>query len=250
MRIRVFSDIHLEFADWEPPAGDADVVVIAGDLHPKREGLAWISRHFSSVPVIYVAGNHEFYGGVHEKRLDELQAVASAAGNIRFLENASAWIGDVLFLGCTLWTDFNLFQDPAAAGAAAAREMTDYRRIRTLPHYRRLKGRQTSAWHAASRQWLESELRSHQGARIVVVTHHAPSPLSLDPSHPKRLIDAAYASHLDELVAGSGACLWIHGHTHRSVDYPIGPTRVFANQRGYPGQTNTGFDERAVVTVV
>jgi Icc-related predicted phosphoesterase len=83
-----------------------------------------------------------------------------------------------------------------------------------------------------------------------VVTHHAPSPLSLDPSHPKRLIDAAYASHLDELVAGSGACLWIHGHTHRSVDYPIGPTRVFANQRGYPGQTNTGFDERAVVTVV
>lgn len=199
MRIRVFSDIHLEFADWEPPAAEADVVVIAGDLHPKREGLAWI--------------------------------------------------GDVLFLGCTLWTDFNLFQDPAAAGAAAAREMTDYRRIRTLPHYRRLKGRQTAAWHAASRQWLESELRSHPGARIVVVTHHAPSPLSLDPCHPKGLIDAAYASNLDELVAGSGASLWVHGHTHRSVDYPIGPTRVFANQRGYPGQANTGFREDAVLVV-
>jgi predicted phosphodiesterase len=249
MRIRVFSDIHLEFADWEPPATDADVVIVAGDLHPKPEGIAWITRHFRSVPVVYVAGNHEFYGSTYQKRLNQLQMAAESSGNIRFLENTSTWIGDVLFLGCTLWTDFNLFHDPGTAGAAAAMGMSDYRRIRTLPNYRRIKGRDTSTWHMDSRQWLETELQRHRGVRMVVVTHHAPSPLSLDPTLPSGVMDAAYASRLDDLVAASGACLWIHGHTHCSVDYRIGSTRVFSNQRGYPDQGQTGFDPQAVVTL-
>jgi len=33
MKIRVLSDLHLEFRDWVPPESDADVVVLAGDIH-------------------------------------------------------------------------------------------------------------------------------------------------------------------------------------------------------------------------
>ena len=33
MRIRVLSDLHLEFMDWNPPKAGADVVGLAGDIH-------------------------------------------------------------------------------------------------------------------------------------------------------------------------------------------------------------------------
>ena len=62
MKLLVLSDLHLEFSYFEPVATDADVVVIAGDLHKKDRGLEWLQEHFSDRPVIYVAGNHEYYG--------------------------------------------------------------------------------------------------------------------------------------------------------------------------------------------
>ncbi|HTI69391.1 MAG TPA: metallophosphoesterase [Candidatus Limnocylindria bacterium] len=248
MRIRVLSDIHLEFEDWVPPQVEADVVVIAGDLNKATRGLPWIKRHFPSVPVVYLAGNHEFYGQTLENVLEDLRD-QTQSGQIHFLHNASVEIGEVVFLGCTLWTDFNLYGDPAVAGAYAARGMNDYRLIRTSPAYRRLKGRDTAGFHAQSRRWLEATLPQFAGRKIVVATHHAPSAKSLNPAFEGDLLGAAYASPLDDLVARSGAVLWIHGHTHRSVDYKIGETRIIANQRGYPDQTETGFQPDLVVTI-
>ena len=77
---------------------------------------------------------------------------------------------------------------------------------------------------------------------VVVVTHHAPSALSL--GHDLQFQDAvraAYASNLEELVAGSGAALWVHGHIHRAADYSVGGTRVICNPRGYPDEPGTGI---------
>lgn len=82
----------------------------------------------------------------------------------------------------------------------------------------------------------------------MVVTHHAPSPRSIHPTHRADALSAAYASGLDSLVAGSGAALWVHGHTHYNVDYVLGATRVRTNQRGYPGE-DTGFEPALVLDV-
>lgn len=248
MRLRILSDVHLEFGDWTPPAAAADVVVIAGDLHKEARGIPWIQRHFPGTPVIYLAGNHEFYGSTITGVLDDLRA-ATAGSSIHFLEKESRQIGDLLFLGCTLWTDFALFGDPALSGAIAAQGMNDYRQIRTLPGYRRLKGRDTAAFHRESRGWLERELAAATGRNVVILTHHAPSGQSLSPNSTTEPLSAAYASPLDELVRTSGARLWIHGHTHRSVDYTIGSTRILANQKGYPDQNETGFIPDLVVEV-
>jgi 3',5'-cyclic AMP phosphodiesterase CpdA len=249
MRLRILSDLHLEFDDWVPPAVDADVVIIAGDLHKQSRGIPWLIRHFGGTPVIYVAGNHEFYGAKLPDELGKLKTAAASQPGLHFLENESVLIGEVTFLGCTLWTDFNLHGDPALAGRTAAGSMNDYRQIRVTPGFRRLRGHDTARFHARSRSWLEQEFARLRATRFVVITHHAPSPLSLEPAFANDPLSPAYASRLDDLVATSGAMLWVHGHTHHSVDYRIGATRVLANQKGYPHQADTGFVSDFVVSI-
>ncbi len=248
IRLRILSDLHLEFAPFEPPKAEADVVVLAGDIHPGVRSVRWIQEKFPDLPVVLVLGNHEFYGHALPKLNDDLKA-RCAGSNVHLLDNSGAVIDGVRFLGATLWTDFNLFGSPSHAGRAAAERMTDYKRIRVSPQFSKLKGRDTATLHARSRKWLEVQCQEPFDGPTVVVTHHAPSARSLQPAFQSDLLSAAYASHLDEFVTTCGAALWVHGHTHWSVDYRIGNTRVLANQRGYPDAAPNGFDPALIVTV-
>jgi len=245
----VLSDLHLEFGPFAPPATVADAVVLAGDVDLGVRGVAWAARQFAGRPVIYVAGNHEYYG--HATTLvDKLRARGRELG-VHVLADESAVAAGVRFLGATLWTDFRLFGAAAAPALAdlAGREMVDYRKVRVAPAYRRLRPSDTAAWHARSRRWLERALREPFDGPTVVVTHHAPSRRSLRPEFAADELSAAYASDLEEMVGASGAALWVHGHTHRCLDYPIGGTRVVSNQRGYVDEPVPGFDPGLVVTV-
>lgn len=248
MRLRILSDLHLEFEDWTPPSVEADIVVLAGDINKRNRAVPWIVRHFPDVPVVYIAGNHEFYGSSISGVLGKIRESVSGR-SIHFLENQSVEIQGVIFLGCTLWTDFRLHGSPSSAGPEIARRMNDYRCIRVTPAYRRLNGRDSTAIHMESRSWLEQSLERIGDRRAVVISHHAPSARSLEPGFATDVLSGAYASPLDELVANSKIAAWIHGHTHRSVDYRIGTTRVVSNQKGYPDQTGTGFDPALVIEI-
>src|SRR5690348_16009237 len=105
MRIHILSDLHIEFAPFTPPPIDADVVILAGDSHVGVRGIQWAREIFSDKPVIYVAGNHEFYGGAYPTVLDKLRREAKGS-NVNVVENNLVRVGDIMFLGCTLWTDF------------------------------------------------------------------------------------------------------------------------------------------------
>jgi Icc-related predicted phosphoesterase len=247
MRIRVLSDLHLEFAPVALPQVEADVVVLAGDAGPKRHGLRWAQATFPDTPVLYVLGNHEYYGDVMPKLAGKLRELA-VGSSVQVLENERVELGGVTFLACTLWTDMRLFGDPRAAAVEAEARMTDYRRIRIEPRYRKLRAADSIGLHMSSRRWLESELPRTVGGPTVIVTHHAPSPMALPSAAAAELVAAAYASDLDELVAASGASLWIHGHVHRRSDYHIGSTRVVCNPRGYPDEA-TGFDPALLIHV-
>lgn len=232
MRIHILSDLHLEFGPVALPHVPADVTVLAGDVCPGMRALAWVREQFPDRPVIYVLGNHEFYGGAVPKLIQDFHRTALGS-NVHVLENESIHIGGVRFLGCTLWTDFCLFGDPTVAGRSAAACMNDYRRIRVSPRFRRLKGMDTVMFHACSVRWLKGQFTLRATDPTVVVTHHAPSARSLNPADAEDLLSAAYASNLDELVTASNATLWIHGHTHYAADYYIGKTRILSNQHGY-----------------
>ena len=89
------------------------------------------------------------------------------------------------------------------------------------------------------------------GAKEVLITgadtHNAPSGRSIDAEHAGKSLSASFASDLESLITESGIPLWIHGHTHNNVDYHVGATRIYTNQRGYPDKVLAGFDPGAVI---
>src|ERR1035437_2084388 len=248
MRLRLLSDLHLEFEPFTPRAVESDVVILAGDVGSVRNGLKWALKTFPDRPVIYVLGNHEFYGQKLQKLIKELQELADGT-NVRLLENEQCSIGEVVFLGATLWTGFGLNGNPVVSEVVAQTGMNDYRRIRTLPRYSRLRPSDTRRLHMQSRQWLEDQVFSLKGRKVVVVTHHTPSRESIPPAFDGDACNPAFASDMSRFIVESEARLWAHGHIHYSCDYTLGRTRVLANPRGYPTEPRTGFDPSLIVEV-
>lgn len=167
VRIQFFSDIHLEFAPFAVPETDADVIVAAGDIGLGVSGVQWLLA--LARPAVYVAGNHEYYGG----DFDEVRAAIAAAcagTEVRFLDRAAVEIDGVRFLGATLWTDY------AGGDADTMRllrlAMNDHVQIRRGT--RAFEPEDAFAEHRAACTWLESALASAHHGPTVVVTHHAP----------------------------------------------------------------------------
>ncbi len=248
MKLHLLSDLHLEFRPYDEPAPAVDVVVLAGDVGVGTRGLEWARRHWPDTPVVYVAGNHEYYGEVLPRLTEKLRWQGREHG-VHFLEDEAVEIGGVRFLGCTLWSDFRVTGDIAVARAAAGEVMADYRKIRVGPEHRRLRPDDTAALHARSRRWLEEEIAAGHTQGAVIVTHHAPSLRSIPPEYRADPVSGAFASDLEAVVERSGATLWLHGHTHHCVDYRLGRTRVLANQRGYPDEGVSAFDPGLVLEV-
>ncbi|NKJ07898.1 MULTISPECIES: metallophosphoesterase [unclassified Rhizobium] len=254
MKIWVISDLHLEFGvpfDNDPPK-DVDVVVCAGDVLSKGiiPSIRWLTQHIAlKVPVVFVAGNHEFYhSSIHEsiRQVGE----ANSHPNLHFLENDIVEIKGVLFVGGTLWTDFKLFgRDPQVAMSYARSGMNDYKKIKLskMP-YQKFKPLDAYRKHVETRNFIAGELREHPGQRAVVVTHHAPSPRSVDGGFRYDPLAACYASDLEDLICETGPTLWVHGHLHHRNDYSVGSTRIVSNPRGYPGEA-TGFDPDFIVDI-
>jgi len=244
MKIRIFSDLHLESAPFDPPPAPADVVVLAGDIDNGAAGIEWAQGRFDA-PVLYVAGNHEPYDGEFHATQSALRAAAGRTG-IRFLDCGETVLGGVRFLGCTLWTDFALHGE---AGRKLALEkyagwLVDFRAIRW--RNRMFAADDSVALHDAHRAWLTSRLLAPFPGPTVVVTHHPPHPGSIAPKFATHPLNPAFVSNLEDLMGR--AQLWIHGHTHCALDYTVRGTRVVCNARGYPGE-QTAFVPDLVVEV-
>ena len=230
MKLHILNDLHIEFEDFEPPATDADVVVLAGDIGVGMKGLRWAEDRFPDKPVIYVPGNHEFYH--HDIALIE-ELKAQAPDHIHVLNDDQIIIDRVRFLGSILWTDFSLFGEAERFFAlqTARQRMTDFSIIQN--HGRRFTPEDAIRLHTASRNWLVSVLAEPFDGKTVVVTHHAPSSRSVPARYARDLLAPAFANNLETLMDGDGLSLWIHGHIHDAFDYEIYGTRVVCNPRGY-----------------
>jgi predicted phosphodiesterase len=256
MRLWIMSDLHLEATrGWDLPAAFArpnfDVLVVAGDLITRMEGgVKWLLSRVRDRDVIYVAGNHEFWG-TDLDRMVEKAKIAAAGTNIHILQNDSIIIGGATFLGATGWTDFNLFGDPERAMRAAGEEMNDYKKIRLRNYELRLQPTHTLARHLETRTFLQRELNRPKAAPRVVVTHMGFHGEAIARGSEHDLISAAYTS-CDPI---EGADLWIYGHRHESRDFRVGTTRVVSNAKGYgPWRAtetweNQHFDRNLIVEI-
>lgn len=244
IKLLVYSDLHLEVSYFQPDYAAvkaADVVVLAGDIHQGVAGVVWARNTFLHKPVVYVAGNHEFFGVRQEwdRTLDELRE-AACIHDVHFLENSSVEIAGALFAGCTLWTDFAYFGADRVyeVRQQAESQFADYRAIAAESniHTRRLTTDLSISRHQGSVAWLQRQLALSDPASTVVVTHHFPHHRSCPPRYATAPMTAAYGSNLEtELITRAG--LWIHGHVHHCVDYAVESegrrARVISNPMGY-----------------
>ena len=240
MKLQLLSDLHLETEDFDPePAPGAELLVLAGDVDSRWDGF----ERFAGwpVPVVVVAGNHEFDGRELDTAWPMLREHCARLGFTLLQREAMLFTagdgGCVRILGTTRWSDFDLF-------GAAQRE----RAMRAAGYFMRLMaatrgGRPFDAEGVreeglACRAWLEAELMQPPRGRwdrTLVVTHFAPSLRSADPRYGRQPGTASFCSADDDLLPR--ADLWLHGHLHCRHDYAVPrrgrrASRVVCNARG------------------
>ncbi len=251
MRILVLSDLHLEHKPFDlvlPEAG-VDVVVLAGDLAPTGDEprLRKLLRQAASggQPVIYIAGNHEYYGSNLYRRGVEIRTIVDGIPGVHYLDDSAIQVGAYIFHGTTLWTDFALYGTKDRSMHVASRAINDFTgAIRDGNGF--LSPTDVDGLHQQAVAALELTLRQAGDHQVVVVSHFVPSPLSINPKYDGDSCNPYFCSDLGRLM-GPRVPLWIHGHTHSAFDYihPAG-TRVVCNPRGYPGE-NRHYDTAKIV---
>ncbi|TAM94169.1 MAG: metallophosphoesterase [Rhodanobacteraceae bacterium] len=251
VRLNILSDLHLSLGDLALPETDADVVILAGDIARPGQAMAW-ARRFSR-PVVYVPGNHEFYGSGLPATVASLRSLA-VGSCIHVLDRQECVLCGLRFLGVTMWTDFMLKGDGAPrarAIAQAAERMRDFSHIDSAEHPGTpFTPEESTRVFRGQLDWLAQKLAEPCECPTVVVTHHAPSRRSVHPRFADAPLNAAFASDLERLMGGGRVALWVHGHMHDSFDYVVRGTRVVCNPRGYAGiEENPAFDPRLVVEV-
>lgn len=253
MKLNILSDLHLNMALLAAPKNDADVVILAGDIARPQEALRWAQS--LAKPVLYVLGNHEFYGSTITGTAAEFKTLCAGTA-VYLLDTDEIILAGVRFLGATLWTDFMLFGEGAKRAAAisqACRVMRDFDKIRTDDATHALFTPADSvALFRAHSQWLDAKLSEPFAGPTVVITHHAPSAKSIHPRFAESLINTCFVSDAEHLVRGNRAQLWVHGHTHDSFDYWLDGTRVICNPRGYAKSginENARFDPNLVIKI-
>jgi predicted phosphodiesterase len=251
MKIRLLSDLHTEFrlpyktADFAEYRGE-DVLVLAGDIASGSTNTMDVIKFFKAQGfpnIIYVAGNHEYYGGDFTDFNQKMADKCARLEGVHFLNPGSVVIDGVLFTGGTLWTNFA--ENPLSQ-SMARRGINDFRVI---------KGFDTNECARTYYKHLDYIVDSYEGRgdqKVVVVTHFLPARECIAPRfRGPDLINDYFANDLGEFISTMSNTTWLFGHTHDATDIMLGDTRVVANPHGYYNAVNDGkgFDPFKTITV-
>jgi len=240
MNIQILSDLHLEFhpdqGNWFFSSLDAtnvDVIVVAGDvctsrlLRPAIESLC--TRY---AEVVYVVGNHEYYHSSPPSVHDDLRSLRDALPNFHWLQNRVVEIAEVRFAGTTLW-----FRDQPT-NPFYEHGLNDFELIRGF-----------KPWVYEENEQALAFLQAEASRADVVVTHHLPSKRSVAPWFEGDPLNRFFVCDVDALIQRAQPTLWIHGHTHASIDARVGKTRILCNPHGYMPGWNWDFRQNLVVRI-
>jgi predicted phosphodiesterase len=243
MRFQLVSDVHVEFhADGGldfvrslDPEG-VDVLVLAGDIAVGAgivPALGAFCDRYRRATVVYVHGNHEFYGTDRASVLRWTLDATRTNPNLVWLDAGAIELGDRRVLGGPLW----FRKDPRAD--QLKRGMADFSEIRGF-----------ESWvydeNARLLDLLKRELRHGD----VVVTHHLPTVRSVAGRYNGHPLNAFFVCDVEDLIREREPAVWMHGHTHTSVDTHVGKTRILCNPFGYAQwELNRDFVDHLVVEV-
>lgn len=249
MKIQICSDTHFEFGvlqkNYEKMVDTpADVLVLAGDIDASVgiiSTLKKIKNDCYDKQVIFVAGNHEFYGTSRKTLEPELMSISG--GNLHVLIERDIVIGGVVFIGSTGWWDGS----GGTLGQTVKHGLNDFRMIYDL-----MDNGEGVWWGQKAKSFIDSKLHFYRenfpDMKRVVVTHHFPHRGSIDPRFNGSALNVCFYNAWEDLIQEYRPELWIHGHTHSAFDYQVhsnwghpheprddkGFTRIVCNPQGYP----------------
>jgi len=275
MKIQFLSDLHLEaHPNWvATPAPGADLLVLAGDIGSYQSGSLLIDADFGlgrfsprlgwPTPVLFVPGNHEYDGLDFDETHDRLRETCARLGITWLERDVLVWgnsvasaLGQLRFIGTTLWTDFDAPAPEAGASTLSGNPLTQQlkardkafraanyylRKAATTRHGAPMLAQQVREQALVCQAWLAEALAQPFDGTTVVVTHFAPSLRSADPRYGLTPGTAGFCNALDGLLAQ--AQFWLHGHLHAPSNYQHQGCQVLANPLGYARKGEQGrFD--------
>lgn len=226
LRAAIYSDLHLEFLrneremnglmDTLVPEREVDLVILAGDISASSQLIKVLGRFCEIFPqVVFVAGNHEFYGSSFPEVRSVLDSIWHS--NFHFLDNTFVEISGLRFVGTTLW-----FPDHPT-NIYYSKRLSDFHRIEDFRFHVYEENKRAV-------DFLAETVRPDD----IVVTHHLPSWQSIAERFRGDALNRFFLCSMDKLIAEKKPQIWFHGHTHDSFDYVLDQTRVVCNPLGYP----------------
>lgn len=254
MKIRIISDIHCDINEYKKFNFENEFVICCGDISGDRfTSEKWIQNNIKQG--IIIGGNHLGYHSVSNNEKDSLNLSIKylqdkfSKGPVYFLENQHIIKNDIVFIGCILFTDFNLYSNQPLAQEIARNNLNDYKYVKIYNRsLTNLLPDDTIRFHRQSKKYINRICKEFSDKKVIIITHHAPSVLSVHDKYKNDLLNAAFASNLESLIIeNNNIKLWCHGHVHNNVDYKIFNTRIVANPLGYYNENPDFINEGLLI---
>ena len=220
--------------------------------HPDRDGIQNMER--------YSHTRHP--SSTKREQIKELYNLTDKR-EIALLSNSCTEFNGIAIIGTCLYTDFNLYGEShrEECMAYAEKYMNDFRLPVVMDNHYYTQDKYGRWWpnskkisescvrpfttsdHAFyfqySFEYIKKTVEENKHKPIVIMTHHAPSPYSIDTKYAGSMLNAAFASNLNQYILEHPEIrLWCHGHVHNPCDYILGETRVVCCPFGYNNENN------------
>lgn len=253
MKIQVLSDLHREWGYRKnelpfTPAGD--IVVLAGDICTSKT-KELVGKEFGEckVPVLYVLGNHDYYGGNWDAELKWAREFHKDP--IRVLENDVFRLDGVTFIGTTLWPNVSIPDEVAISRMISDFQVNRYTGGGIIGGF--TVGRCRDA-NRAAREYLEIVLEQERELnpdnKVVVISHFPPTLRVQEERFKGNSLTSYFYNDCDDIIHRFQPDVWIYGHTHANIEQLMGKTRIVANQFGYLNrEESSGFRKDYTIEV-
>jgi Icc-related predicted phosphoesterase len=241
MKLKLISDIHLEYLteykDNYLNLDEGNILVLAGNI--------LITKHFRTDnkmkdiylnffedctkrydKILYVLGNNEHYGYHLDNTYNTL--LEYLPNSVKLLENEKVIFNNWVFIGMTMWTDFN--NKNKLNMSASKQILNDYQLIRIESNYRKLHPEDVIKINSQSKKYLNKELKRHKTDNIFLITHHPPSKQSIPETYENNLLTSSNYSDMSKIIKRNPQIkYWAHGHINVESDYNIDNCRIVSS---------------------
>jgi Icc-related predicted phosphoesterase len=276
MKVKFIGDLHTEFWNFNKfekllehylpttPEDKETILCCSGDMGLFKYYASTYKPLFKLLgqrfrEVFVVSGNHSWYQSDIWDNEEVFWSDKKLPKNVHYLDDDWVIIDDVMFIGTTLWTDFD-GENPVYM-MYAKNGMSDFEVIRKKVKFYspydgegykglKLNPEDTVVRHKKHVAFLEKTLQNNNGMKSVVITHHSPSSITVPECYAGNILNAAYVNSLENMILDYKPVVWAYGHQHNSFDEMLGETRLINNSLGYHAvDLNKKFNPDKVVEI-